>query len=652
MLPQVGLIVILLASSEASSYYITPSDDIIAGNNTCFFQERVLQPCNTLKTLATNHTISPIHNHDENSTFSFLPGIYVVRNNTYLNFTSFQEITFTPLNASTIKINCNAEMTITFRNVSVAIVRSLQFHSFDGKSRRGHVIKFFIMLNTIVQILNSSFTGTHNRSSINIFSPSDIEVKLTITGSKFISNRTFAIRASSPNAIRITEYISDNIFSYGTHLIHKSQSTINHSYSWFTCNGSFSVPLGSDSCIDCSNNTKKYNFLWLVPLFAVMGLILVLTILFLDLTVSIGLINGLIFYANILSISGLINNCYIHPLLSVFISWINLDFGIKICFYSGMDMHQKTWLQFAFPLYIWLLVGLIVILSHYSIRVTRLLGRKVIPVLATLFLLSYAKILKIIFMTFMLYYNGSKHIPLFIVALLFLVLLFLPYTLLLTFGQCFRSLPRRKGLRWLQNRAFISMMDAYHAPFNRKHRYWIGFLLWTYVCSQCLLFIIHYKISNIFTITIVIMLLLLLKASIKEGIYRNYLVNTFDNIFMTNLGLLAATAYYLEGDTVYYLEGDTLCYLEGDTFYYLERDNRVCTCITASISVAFVMFLAIITYHIYYKMKGYNVLRRFIHEITVSRRVKVVQKTQSEDTPTVTSTIVELREALLETENS
>ena len=271
------------------------------------------------------------------------------------------------------------------------------------------------------------------------------------------------------------------------------------------CRNTFSIGIGSSKCVKCSK-AQKYAILWLVPLFAVMGLILVLSMLFLDLTVSIGLINGLIFYANILSISDLTNNynCSIHPLLSVFISWVNLDFGIETCFYSGMDMYQKTWLQFAFPLYIWLLVGLIIILSHYSTRVMRLLGRKVIPVLATLFLLSYIKVLRIVVTAFdfnevstgdadntsdelvprkvwthdgNVDYLSGKHIPLFIVALLFLVVLFLPYTFLLTFGQCLHFLPKRKWLSCLRSTAFISIMDAYHAPFKQNHRYWTGLLL-------------------------------------------------------------------------------------------------------------------------------------------------------------------------------
>ena len=430
------------------------------------------------------------------------------------------------------------------------------------------------------------------------------------------------------------------------------------------CEDSFSVALGSSRCIDCS---KKYNFLWLVPLFAVMGLILVLSLLFLDVTVSIGLINGLIFYANILSISGLINNynCSIHPILSVFISWVNLDFGIETCFFSGMDMYQKTWLQFAFPLYIWLLVGLIIVLSHYSTRVMKLLGRKVIPVLATLFLLSYIKILRIVITVFTFSevlkgdadnrsdklvprkvwihdgnvdYLRGKHVPLFIVALLFLIVLFLPYTLLLTFGQCLRSLPRRKGLTLLHSTAFISIMDAYHAPFNRKHRYWTGLLL----LIRCILLVVYIATyfknnpinTNTYIILIITMGLIILKASFKERVYQKLLMNIIENIFLLNLGILAATAYYFNDEDM-----DEL------------KNLNVCHSLTASISVALVTFLAIVACHIYFKMKGLgcNPLQRFIQKITAAKRVKATQKMQSEDKLTVTTSIVELRETLLET---
>ena len=52
--------------------------------------------------------------------------------------------------------------------------------------------------------------------------------------------------------------------------------------------------------------------------------------------------------------------------LSVFIEWLNLDFGIETYFYNGMDAYTKTWLQFVFPAYIWVLVGLMIFISHFS----------------------------------------------------------------------------------------------------------------------------------------------------------------------------------------------------------------------------------------------------------------------------------------------
>ena len=66
--------------------------------------------------------------------------------------------------------------------------------------------------------------------------------------------------------------------------------------------------------------------------------------------------------------------------------WLHLDLGIETCFVSHLDMFWKVLLQFASPLYIWLLV---VAMSRYSTVEARLSGSNSVPVLATLFLLSY-----------------------------------------------------------------------------------------------------------------------------------------------------------------------------------------------------------------------------------------------------------------------
>ena len=92
----------------------------------------------------------------------------------------------------------------------------------------------------------------------------------------------------------------------------------------------------------CSH-LSKYNFIWLTVAMALAGVVLVVFLLLVMMTVTSGTINGLIFYANVLSFSGLLDYhiCSMHPVLRVFLSWINLDIGIEVCFYSGMDIYPK-----------------------------------------------------------------------------------------------------------------------------------------------------------------------------------------------------------------------------------------------------------------------------------------------------------------------
>ena len=98
-----------------------------------------------------------------------------------------------------------------------------------------------------------------------------------------------------------------------------------------------------------------------------MGIALVLLLLVCKLTVATGTLSGLVFYANIVGVNRNIFLPVESPdALSVFIAWLNLDFGIETCFYNGMDAYSNTWLQFVFPVYILVLVGLIIHTSHVS----------------------------------------------------------------------------------------------------------------------------------------------------------------------------------------------------------------------------------------------------------------------------------------------
>ena len=433
------------------------------------------------------------------------------------------------------------------------------------------------------------------------------------------------------------------------------------------CQDNYSIALGSSRCLEC---TSKYTFVWLLVIFAVAGIILVAFLLLLNLTISSGTINGLLFYANVVSLSGLLSlrSCSLHPLLSVYMAWINLDLGIETCFYPGMNTYQKTWLQFVFPVYIWLLVIAIIVASHYSSKAMRVFGRHNIAILATLFILSYTKLLKTIvtaltftsvlqspadnlsapFTNYRVWtYDGNveylrgKHVPLFIVALLSLLLLFLPYTLLLISGQFLRSMSvrRRWTSRLIRNVAFISIMDAYHAPYNKTHRYWTGLML----LVRCFLFFAFATntsddamLTNLFIINLAVMGILTLKTFTTK-IYKAFWTGFLELCFLLNLGILSCTLYYLKGKNA--------------------DNNDICGTITASVAFSLVTFLGILGYHFYLRsmMKMFIFIQQKIQQWF--RKLYFRDSTTNTNEPTQalaesnrgpTTSQIELRESLLE----
>ena len=277
----------------------------------------------------------------------------------------------------------------------------------------------------------------------------------------------------------------------------------------------------------------------------------------LNLTVSVGTINGLIFYANIVRA----NHATFFPpnttnsFLSWFIAWINLDLGIETCFYNGLDAYVKTWLQFVFPLYIWFLVITIIVLSHYFTLAARLSGRNAVPVLATLFLLSYAKLLRIIITVFqsteleypdntvrkVWFYDGNvdylkgKHIPLFIATLL-LLLISLPYTLILIFIQHLQHWSSYRVLFWVKR--LKPLFDAYTGPYKDKHRYWTGLLLLVRIVLFLIFSMNIRGNANINLLAIIVTVLLLLMHVVLVGsVYKKWHLNVIEYSFILNLVL-------------------------------------------------------------------------------------------------------------------
>ena len=158
-----------------------------------------------------------------------------------------------------------------------------------------------------------------------------------------------------------------------------------------SCKENYSLTLNNLNCQACSNNSIGLTLVFLAAGIAIIGVLLAL-----HMTVASGTINGLILYANVINIS---KDLFFPPEqtnsnpLTIFIAWLNLDFGISTCYFKGLDYYSYTWLQFAFPFYLWALIGLIVIASKFSSSMARLLGSNPVAVLATVILMSYTKLL-------------------------------------------------------------------------------------------------------------------------------------------------------------------------------------------------------------------------------------------------------------------
>ena len=356
------------------------------------------------------------------------------------------------------------------------------------------------------------------------------------------------------------------------------------------CKEGYSLVLGTSHCKQCSNT----HLALLIP-FAVMGVALVFFLLVCKLTVATGTLSGLVFYANIVGP----NRTIFLPVestdaFSVFIAWLNLDLGIETCFYNGLDAYSKTWLQFVFPVYIWLLVGLIILVSHFSQRFANMLGNNPVSALATLILLSYAKILRtliaVFYITYLKYptYNRSvwlydanidylsgKHIPLFLVSVLIFLFLFLPYTLLLLFGQWLQAISHLRLFSWVNSARLKPFVDAYHAPYKAKHRYWPGLLL---VLRFVLLLVFALNPQQHSRVNLLVILvgagIIQLWAWVSGGVYRNWCLDALEGSFALNLIILVGATFYVNRSRDQLLVGYT------------------------SISIAFVTFIGILVFQL------------------------------------------------------
>ena len=322
------------------------------------------------------------------------------------------------------------------------------------------------------------------------------------------------------------------------------------------CKTGFSAIFGTSKCQECSNY-----FLLLVFVFASAGIILVMGLFIFNLTVTNGIINGLIFYANIVSINTAVffqryqSTKFSYTLVSL----INLDLGIEACFYNGMDDYVKMWLQLSFPFYLIFIAVILIIGSRYSTRLQRLTARRALPVLATLFLLSYTKTLRTESSALFLYSTiidlpsnhttlvwlldtkaqifGLKYTLLFVACIMLFIIL-LSFNAILLFVKTF--------IRFKYINHFKPLLDAYMGPYQDNFYYWAGL--------QLLLRALFFGISALERNTNIMISIIIL--GIMECIYskkcpfKSSSKNYQEMLLLLNLQVLFAVSWYTASNTI------------------------------------------------------------------------------------------------------
>lgn len=251
-------------------------------------------------------------------------------------------------------------------------------------------------------------------------------------------------------------------------------------------------------------------------------------------------------------------------ILWVFIALLNLDVGLEICFYNGMDHYQLIWLQYGYTFYLITLQIIIVLLCRRFVLFTRLFRRNVLQVLATLLYLAYSPVMHALIYTFstetlkvylpngtnigtrpiLLFdgdatYFGAKHIPLFIVGLVCFTILGL-FTLSLLLNQCLQRRSNIFCLGWIES--WRPFFEVYTGPCHDNRRFWPGFLI-----LIRLLLVLFTSIKPIPTvITAFCAIIMSLSCIFPLGIYKKWLLNVLEFSFFLNLCITSILLYTTE----------------------------------------------------------------------------------------------------------
>lgn len=319
-----------------------------------------------------------------------------------------------------------------------------------------------------------------------------------------------------------------------------------------SCAEGYSVVLGSNRCRKCSNYS-----LFLLLLFAAYGIVLIIGMIFFQFTISEGYLNGVLFFSNILTVYApyLLTQEFRHLLVGAF--WLSLKFGFEVCFFDGMTALSSAALNFIFPLYLYFLLLMIVLLSRWSSRFSRLLASREcspIKVFATILVMTYSSLLEtcISILAFTTVHevgttNQTKasyrwtfdpsvayfqhyHAALAVFAILLLILFLIPAPFVWMFSGKVYGIARLRPL-----------FDAVWAPLKPKFHFWVSLRLILRIVPLVIISFSPIPL-NLLLLSLFLLVLLFVHGMIQP--FRGSAQNTLDSLFQVVLIEVTLLALY------------------------------------------------------------------------------------------------------------
>ncbi|XP_064389979.1 uncharacterized protein LOC135337891 [Halichondria panicea] len=171
-------------------------------------------------------------------------------------------------------------------------------------------------------------------------------------------------------------------------------------------------------------------------------------------------------------------------------------------------------------------------------------------------------------------YFTSGHVPRFVFAAIILISGIL-FTVVLFFGQWLPLCSKWKLMKWTKNTYYNGFMDAYHAPFTPKHRYWVGLLLLTLITHNLITALALDNSLPVLSAGVLSVGLISWKL-LNNRLYKNKFRDSLETLYLLNIVCLAFGTSYVKDS---------------------RKDQSALA--NTSMTISFIIFAITLSYHFY-----------------------------------------------------